>query len=133
MVGNQMQQIPMNASIHPPYAIFSRQEFYATIGDDLGLGKEILAIVLNEIPTRIRNIQNFIKQCEIASLRSEIHDLKGMVGLLGCASLHQQIISLKTISQPITTDQVISLNTMLDQLKLLEKDLRLFSKTEHQS
>lgn len=120
----------MNASIYPHYAIFSRQEFYASIGDDLGLGKEILAIVLNELPTRIRSIQNFMKQSEIALLRREIHDLRGMVGLLGCTSLYQKISSLKTISQPINADQLIGLSTVLEQLNMLEMDLRLFSKEE---
>lgn len=71
-----------------------------------------------------------MKQSEIALLRREIHDLRGMVGLLGCTSLYQKISSLKTISQPINADQLIGLSTVLEQLNMLEMDLRLFSKEE---
>ncbi|MBI3219591.1 MAG: Hpt domain-containing protein [Bacteroidetes bacterium] len=125
-----MQQIPMNASALPRFFVFNQQEFHAAIGDNDGLGKEILAIVLNELPTRIRNIQNGIKQSETGQLRREMHDLKGVVGLLGCSSLYQQISALKLGDQSIDQQQLLSLHSISERLKMLEKDLLLFSKME---
>lgn len=121
----------MNASTHTKLLIFNQQEFYATIGDDAGLGKEILAIALNELPARIQNMQNSLKQPETNLLRREIHDLKGIVGLLGCSDLHHQLSSLKTIGQQINSDQLTVLHGLIERLKMLEKDLKLFSKMEH--
>lgn len=126
-----MQLFPMNASTHTKFLIFNQQEFYTTIGDDEGLGKEILAVALNELPARIRNIQNCLKHPETDILRREIHDLKGIVGLLGCSDLHHQLSSLKTIGQPLNSDQLTVLHGLVERLKMLEKDLKLFSKMEH--
>lgn len=125
-----MQQIPMNASAQSRFFVFNHQEFHATIGDNDGLGKEILAIVLNELPTRIRNIQNNIKQSEPGQLRREMHDLKGIIGLLGCSNLYQQISELKLSDQSIEQLQLLGLHSVLEHLKMLEKDLLLFSKME---
>lgn len=125
-----MQQIPMNVSAQPRFFVFNQQEFHATIGDSEGLEKEILAIVLNELPSRIRNFRNYIKQSETSQLRREMHDLKGIIGLLGCSSLHQKISQLKLSDQSIDQLQLLSLHSILERLKMLEKDLLLFSKME---
>jgi len=125
-----MHQIPMNISAQPIFFVFNQQEFHATIGESEGLGKEILAIVLNELPIRIRNFRNYIKQSETSQLRREMHDLKGIIGLLGCSGLYQQISQLKLSDQSIDQLQLLSLHSILERLKMLEKDLLLFSKME---
>ncbi len=123
----------MNASTEPRFFVFNRQEFHQAIGDNEGLGKEILAIVLNDLPTRIRNLQNTIKQSGTGQLRMDLHDLKAIVGLLGCSSLHRQINELKLTNQAIDPVQLLVLHSILERLKMLEKDLLLFSKMELRS
>jgi hypothetical protein len=59
-----------------------------------------------------------------------MHDLKGIIGLLGCSSLYQQISQLKLSDQSIDQLQLLSLHSILERLKMLEKDLLLFSKME---
>ncbi|NOS92683.1 MAG: hypothetical protein HOP30_12220 [Cyclobacteriaceae bacterium] len=120
----------MNATISPTYFIFKLEEFRATIGDDDGLGKKILTLVLTELPARIQNIQNSLNQPDISLLRKEIHDLKGIVGLLGCAGLYQQLTELKLTEGASDPTRLLNLYSVLERLKMLEKDLLRFSKME---
>ncbi len=120
----------MNATMSPTYFIFKLEEFRTTIGDDDGLGKKILALVLTELPARIQNIQNGLNQPDTSLLRREIHDLKGIVGLLGCSGLYEQLSDLKLSERATDPSRMLNLYSVLERLKMLEKDLIQFSKME---
>jgi len=120
----------MNATLSPTYFIFKLEEFRATIGDDDGLGKKVLTMVMHELPARIQNIQNSLNQPDTSILRREIHDLKGIVGLLGCAGLYQQLTELGLSEGTSDPSRLLSLYSVLERLKMLEKDLLQFSKME---
>ena len=120
----------MNATMSPTYFIFKLEEFRTTIGDDDRLGKKILALVLTELPARIQNIQNGLNQPDTSLLRREIHDLKGIVGLLGCSGLYEQLSDLKLSERATDPSRMLNLYSVLERLKMLEKDLIQFSKME---
>ncbi len=125
-----MQLTAMTTSLRPYYFVFNHQEFHQAIGENKGLGKEIVTIVLSELPTRIGTIQNSVKLSETGVLRREMHDLKGIVGLLGCTRLYQLISELKLNDQAIDPPQRLTLHAILERLKMLENDLIQFSKME---
>jgi PAS domain-containing protein/HPt (histidine-containing phosphotransfer) domain-containing protein len=68
--------------------------------DGLGLGNQLVSLFLAEAPTRLEAASRASDRGDLAALRSNLTDLKGMCGLVGAKTLAGQCAALATDPTP---------------------------------